>query len=113
MSEPEVRFDVDVPEDQAAGQYANLLNVWHTAHEFTLDFATTMPPEGAVDEDDQEFVRVPVRVVQRVKVPPTLLFDIIRALNDNMTRYEDAFGPIQRLKTNDPLYPPPGEPSGD
>ena len=113
MSDPELRFDVHVPDDQAAGQYANLLNVWHTAHEFTLDFATTMPAEGAVDDEGGEFVRVPVRVVQRVKVPPTLLFDIIRALNDNMTRYEESFGPIQRIQGNDPLYPPPGDSSGD
>lgn len=113
MSEPDLQFDVHVPDAQAAGQYANLLNVWHTAHEFTLDFATTMPPEAAVTDDGSEFVRVPVRVVQRVKVPPTLLFDIIRALNDNMTRYEEAFGPIQRLQTNDPLYPPPSDGPAD
>ncbi|MFZ4516292.1 MAG: DUF3467 domain-containing protein [Acidimicrobiia bacterium] len=106
MSDPNVRFDVHVPDHQMAGEYANLLNVWHTAHEFTLDFASTMPPETAVDEHGDEFVRVPVRVVQRVKVPPTLLFEIIRALNDNMTRYEEAFGPIQRFAGNDPLFPP-------
>jgi hypothetical protein len=109
MTDREVRFDVTVPDDVAAGHYANLLNVWHTAHEFTLDFATTMAPEGGLDPHGEEFVRVPVRVVERVRVPPTLLFDIIRALNDNLTRYEETFGPIPRPQGNEPLFPPPAD----
>lgn len=109
MTEPEVRFDVYVPDNQMAGSYANLLNVWHTAHEFTLDFATTMPPESAVDDLGNPVVRVPVQVVQRVKVPPSLLFEIMRALNENMTRYEESFGSIQRSGGEEPLFPPPGE----
>jgi hypothetical protein len=31
-----------------------------------------------------------------VRIPVTLLFDVIRALNDEMTRYEQQFGEIQR-----------------
>jgi hypothetical protein len=39
---------------------------------------------------------VPCRVVARVKIPPTVVFSLIRAINENMTRYEQAFGEIQR-----------------
>jgi hypothetical protein len=41
-------------------------------------------------------IRVPCRVVARVKLPVTVVFDLIRAVNENMTRYEQAFGEIQR-----------------
>jgi hypothetical protein len=35
-------------------------------------------------------------VVARVKIPVTVLFDVLRALNENMTRYEQVFGEIRR-----------------
>ncbi len=56
-----------------------------------LEFSVTLPTENTGDE-----VVVPCRVTSRVKVPPTLLFDLIRALNENMTKYEQAFGEIKR-----------------
>jgi hypothetical protein len=86
-----VNFRIDVAEDLEGGVYANFLSVWHTAHEFTLDFAATLP---AQEEDDQ--MVVPCRVTTRVKIPPTLLFDLLRALNGNMTRYEETFGEIRK-----------------
>jgi hypothetical protein len=39
---------------------------------------------------------VPSRVVTRVKIPVTLIFDVLRALNENMTLYEERYGEIQR-----------------
>jgi hypothetical protein len=39
---------------------------------------------------------MPTRVVARVKIPVTLIYDVLRALNENMTRYEETFGEIQR-----------------
>jgi hypothetical protein len=103
--DPQVRFDVQITPEMEAGVYANFLNVWHTAHEFTLDFASTMPAEQGTDELGAPGVRIPARVAVRVKVPPTLMFDIIRAINDNLTRYEATFGAISRPSDGPPLYP--------
>jgi hypothetical protein len=95
------RFQVLVPDELQGGAYANALNVWHTAHEFTLDFGATLPaerrPEGVV---------VPIRVAARVKVPPSVLFEMIRAINENMTRYESVFGRIEGPSSDEPLVPP-------
>jgi hypothetical protein len=38
---------------------------------------------------------MPCRVVSRVRIPVTLIFDLIRTLNDNMTVYENVFGEIR------------------
>ena len=38
---------------------------------------------------------VPCRVVSRVRIPVTFVFDVIRLLNDE-TRYEARFGEIRR-----------------
>jgi hypothetical protein len=87
-------FNIQVPPDLEGGVYANLLSIWHTGHEFTLDFSVTQPP--IVPEDPQEAVTIPCRVVSRVKIPPSLIFDILQAVNENMTRYESTFGEIQK-----------------
>ncbi len=39
---------------------------------------------------------MPCRVVARIKIPPTMIFDVLRTLNENMTNFENTFGPIQR-----------------
>lgn len=84
-------FKMVVPEALEGGTYSNFLGVWHSPYEFTLDWCVTQPPtpgeEGSV---------VPARVVSRVKIPVTLIFDVLRALNENMTRYEETFGEIRR-----------------
>ena len=84
---------VNVPEDQAIGQYANLVGVWHTPHEFAIDFCVVQPflPDGPA-----------ARVVSRVRIPPTIVFDLLRTLNQNLAEYEKAFGKIQRPTTDGP-----------
>jgi hypothetical protein len=89
-------FQTFVAPDLEGGVYANFLSVWHTAHEFTLDFAVTQPPQVQDEADPHSPIVVPCRVVARVKLPVTVVFDLIRAINENMTRYEQAFGEIRR-----------------
>jgi hypothetical protein len=97
-SRREVQYRVDIaPEDQG-GVYANFLAVWHTAHEFTLDFCGLQPPQPLDPEDETSPLVVPSRVVARVRIPVSVVFDVLRALNQNMTRYEDVFGPIKRVE---------------
>jgi hypothetical protein len=36
------------------------------------------------------------RVVARVRIPPTIVFDLLRAVNENLAQYEEAFGEIKR-----------------
>ena len=87
--EPQQReVQVSVPEDVAAGVYSNMVLVWHTPYEFTLDFSAIEPSDSS---------RVPCRVVSRVRIPPTVIFDLMRALNENMAKYEASYGEIKRL----------------
>lgn len=98
----EKRLEINVPDALEGGVYANAAGVWHTPHEFTLDFLTVQP--GNPEQPDV----VPMRVVSRVKIPLTVIFDLLRALNENMTKYENMFGPIKRAE---PINKPdPDEP---
>lgn len=76
--------DLRIPEELQAGVYASVLSAWYTPHEFTLDFGTPV-------EDDPERQ---LGAVARVKVPPGVVFELIRILHAKMTLYEEKYGPI-------------------
>ena len=90
--QPPLHFELQIADTLTPGVYANFLGVWHTAHEFTLDFAVTQPPGPAQTPDGATVMRVPCQVVSRVKVPPTVLFDFLRTVNENLTNWEQNFG---------------------
>jgi hypothetical protein len=91
---PPVTHSFHVPDDQMGGAYSNLLSVWHSPYEFTLDFAVTLPAQAAHDEAGGDVTLVPSVVVSRIKIPPAMVFAVMQTLNENMTRYEATFGSI-------------------
>lgn len=82
------QLTVHVGDEEKYGTYANFLVVSHSAHEFTLDFCQTMPATQGTPRAE---------VVRRVKVAPTMVGKIIRALNTNMTTYEDRYGMVKEI----------------
>jgi hypothetical protein len=74
-----------------------MLGVWHTPHEFTLDFSVTLPAVPPAEEGLPP--TIPCEIVARIKVAPSLVFDLLQALNENMSRYEATFGEIHRPGT--------------
>ena len=105
-AQPSVSYDVRIQPEFLGGVYANFASVWHTVHEFTLDFASTLPAEQGQQDDGAPLTVVPAWVTARVKLPPTVVFDLIRTLNENMTRYEQRYGPIAHPGTDEPTFPP-------
>jgi hypothetical protein len=89
MAENEPRIDIKVPDEQKHGTYANFLVVSHTAHEFTLDFCQVIPGSDPS--------RMEAEVVSRVKLAPTMIGKVIRALNDNLSGYEEKFGLVKEI----------------
>lgn len=96
MTQPEQFLEIVVPSEEEVGVYANLLAIWHTQDEFTFDFAVKHPSQLRPSDDGIDKVHVPARVVSRVRVPPGQIFEILKALNENMTHYERTFGEIRR-----------------
>lgn len=87
---PDPTLEYRVAEDIEGGTYANAVTIWHTGHEFTFDFGSSLPPRQ--NEDGE--VTIPFRVVARIKLPVSVIFDLLQAINGNMTTYEATFGPI-------------------
>ena len=73
-------LNVKIGEDQLKGRYSNLLRVTHTREEFILDFLNAVPPQ-------------PVAIA-RIITSPGHLKRIVRALTENLERYERAYGEI-------------------
>jgi len=90
-------FEILVSPELEGGVYANFLTIWHTPFEFTLDFCATLQPR--LDDQDAPIV-FPCRLVSRVKLPPMLVFDVLQALNQRMSIYEQQFGEIRRPGDN-------------
>ena len=80
QKEIKIKFTDDV----LRGVYANLMQVTHTKEEFVLDFANVFPPQGIM--------------TSRIIISPGHLKRIVKALDENMKRYEGKFGPIEEAK---------------
>jgi hypothetical protein len=108
-AQPKMVFETRAEPEQEAGCYANALAIWHTGHEFTFDFlVSSEPPQPARTEEGEDVIRAPHRLVARIRVPPTAVFDMIRTINQNLTLYEQRFGQIRPPGSSSPLYPPDG-----
>jgi hypothetical protein len=83
---------IKVPEEVARGAYANAMAVFHTREEFVIDFLNVFPPTRVA--------------TARIITSPGHVKRIIRALEENLRRYEDRFGTVKEAP------PPHGGPMG-
>lgn len=84
------RFEVNLPESVVPGVYADFVSVWHTEGAFTLDFAAMVNPgQTGIDEETGETVTsVQAQVVARVRIPPSQVFEIMKALEQQLSMWE-------------------------
>ncbi|MDN3497192.1 DUF3467 domain-containing protein [Planococcus sp. APC 4015] len=96
------QFEIDLPPEQIAGSYADFANVWHTPTVFVMDFLTlAQPPHDEVDAEtgDRRTV-VPARVVGRIRIPPEQVFELAKALTQQLEFWEQETG---RRSAGDPI----------
>jgi len=80
-----------VPQHVARGVFTTGAVVLQGQHEFIVDFLLRM--------------QQPQQVVSRIVIPPPVVSQFIAALQDNLKRYEDRFGPVHM-----PVQPTPAQP---
>lgn len=91
-----------VPDQVGRGVFGTHAIVMQGTHEFVIDFIQSLAP--------------PRRVVARVVLPTSVVPLFVAALQDNLQKYQQAFGTSPRLQnpqqqqgTNPPSPPPIGE----
>jgi hypothetical protein len=78
------QINIELSEDVAEGIYANLAMIAHSNSEFVIDFIRLMPG-------------VPkAKVKSRVVITPEHAKRLLKALADNIKKYEEAFGAIKQ-----------------
>jgi len=86
------KLNIELPEDVAEGTYSNLAIISHSNSEFVLDFIRLVP-------------NVPkAKVKARMILTPQHAKRLLKALQDNVEKYENQFGPIG--ETEQTPFPP-------
>ena len=86
------KLNIQIDDDVAQGIYSNLAIINHSQTEFVLDFVNIMPGSSKN------------KVRSRVILTPQHAKRLLKALNDNINRFEKSQGPIkEQEKTNIPM----------
>ena len=86
------QLQIELKEDVAQGIYANLAVITHSSSEFIVDFVRVMPGIPKVG------------VKSRIVLAPEHAKRLLRALEENIGKYERTFGPIRLL--DEQIIPP-------
>ena len=92
------QISIELPQDVADGEYANLVLITHSPAEFVFDFSRVVP--GAPK----------AKVKSRVIMAPMHAKALLAALQDNIVRFEKSYGEIKmhRPKAGENQeFPPP------
>ncbi|MDX1671044.1 MAG: DUF3467 domain-containing protein [Balneolaceae bacterium] len=76
------QVEIEIPEEEANGTYSNLVMITHSPSEFILDFIAMMPGVSKA------------KVVKRMVLTPDHAKRLAKALQENITRFEDEHGQI-------------------
>jgi hypothetical protein len=85
---PDQQISVQIDPQSATGVYSNLMMVSHRKEEFILDFLFVQPQRS---RQGQAIATLRSRVI----TSPEHTKRILRALQENVRRYEETFGPIE------------------
>jgi hypothetical protein len=84
-----------VPPEEEAGTYANSFAIWDTAYDFVLDFAVIQLAQRRDPNDPNSPLVVPAKVVSRVHIPRSLIFEFVKTITARMDIHEKNWGAIE------------------
>jgi Protein of unknown function (DUF3467) len=86
------QINIELSEEIAEGEYANLAMIAHSSSEFVIDFIRLMPglPKA--------------KVKARVVLTPEHAKRLLAALADNINKFENQYGPIKQVQDG-PAFP--------
>jgi Protein of unknown function (DUF3467) len=95
------QLNIELSEEVAQGTYSNLAIITHSPSEFVVDFVRVVPG-------------VPkAQVKSRIILTPEHAKRLMKALQDNIQKYESMYGMIQVQGGYEPMSPAPfGPPKG-
>ena len=80
------QIQIELKEEVAQGTYSNLAIITHSASEFVLDFVRIMPGVPKAE------------VKSRVILTPEHAKRLLKALQDNVEKFEKVHGPVKNIE---------------
>lgn len=81
------QVEIKIADNFPGGEYANAMSIMHNKEEFIMNFLNITAPSG--------------RVVAKIITTPGHLKRIIKALQENLDKYEKTFGEIKESDSPD------------
>jgi len=82
-------MNISLPESVAPGVLADFVTISHTPDYFVFDFVTVVRARPGAAEGD---VEIDGQVASRVKVLPSQVFEIMKALEQQLSQWEHETG---------------------
>jgi Protein of unknown function (DUF3467) len=83
-----VNINIELPDEVAEGIYSNLAIITHSNSEFVMDFIRIMPGVSKA------------KVKSRIVLTPQHAKRLMKALKDNLAKFESVNGPVQDTEAN-------------
>jgi len=81
MNQPnQPQVQIKATDEKLKGEYSNMMQILHTKEEFVLDFLNIFPPTGTLNS--------------RIIVSPGHFKRMVKAVEENLKKYESQFGKI-------------------
>jgi hypothetical protein len=74
------QINIKATDEKLKGEYSNVMQIMHTKEEFVMDFLNVFPPTGTLNS--------------RIIVSPGHFKRMVKAVQENLAKYEASFGPI-------------------
>ena len=84
MEQQKQQLQIKAKDQDLKGFYSNLAQIIHTKDEFVLDFFMVTPPQGVLGS--------------RIIMSPGHIKRLVKALGENLSKYEEKFGEIEEAK---------------
>lgn len=84
MNKEEEKISIELSKEVAEGVFSNLAIITHSSTEFIVDFIRIMPG----------MPKAPVK--SRIILTPQHAKQLMKALSENIAKYEDSFGEIKQ-----------------
>jgi hypothetical protein len=75
------QVQIKATDEKLKGEYSNVMQIMHTKEEFVLDFLNVFPPTGTLNS--------------RVILSPGHFARMVKAMKENLDKYEAAFGAVE------------------
>lgn len=86
QNDPQNQLNIELTEDVAEGHYSNLAIITHSNAEFVVDFISVMPNAPKA------------KVKSRIVLTPQHAKRLLKALNENIKKFEQINGIIKDLE---------------